>query len=277
MTIAAALILLSAAASTPALGGDDADVQRVHVVEDRPFAEANRMELTLFAPVQVNSRFTEHAGVSAELAWHLRENLAAFAGLTWFPLAVESGLAEQLATKANQEPVAANALLLQGDAIAGLELMPIYGKLAIFDNRIVRLGLYFDAGLGVAKTRLQLRPSSSVDGRSFADAGLRPAGALGAGLRVFAGERLTVRLEVRDRLYSAYVDRVNGCTAHDAAQIRDDGAAASGLSASCNPGSFGGTDAQMKSSAATAAQLLSSPSSSVINNLAVQGGVSFLF
>jgi outer membrane beta-barrel protein len=279
MTIAAvaALMFLPAAASAPPLGGDDGDVQRVHVVEQRPFAEANRMELTLFAPVQVNSRFTEHAGLSAELAYHLRENLAAYAGVTWFPLAVESGLAEQLATKANQAPVAANALLLQGDAVFGLELMPIYGKLAVFEDRIVRLGLYFDAGLGVAKTRLQLRPSSSVDGRSFADAGFRPAGALGAGVRVFAGDRFTVRLEVRDRIYSAYVDRVNGCSAGDAAQIRDAGSAATGLSGGCSASSFGGTDAQMKSSAATAAQLLASPSAGVINNLAVQGGVSFLF
>jgi outer membrane beta-barrel protein len=277
LAIALAAVLLPAAARAQAFGEGDADVQRVHVVEKRPFAEAGRTELSLFAPVQVNSRFTMHAGVSAELSYHLRENLAVQGSVTWFPLAVQSGLSEELAAKANQEPVAANALLLQGDAVVGLEVMPIYGKLSVFDGRILRLGFYLDAGVGVAKTRLQLRPSTSVDGRAFADAGFRPAGALGAGFRVFVGDRVTVRLEMRDRLYSAYVDRVNGCTAADAAQIRDSGAAAAGLSAGCSPGSFGGNDAQMKGSAATAAVLLAQPSAGVINNLAFQGGVSWLF
>jgi hypothetical protein len=155
--------------------------------------------------------------------------------------------------------------------------MPVYGKLSLFGGNVLRLGLYLDAGLGIAKTRLQLRPSTSVDGRAFADAGFRPAGALGAGLRIFAGDRFTVRLELRDRIYSAYVDKVNGCTASDAAQIRDAGAAATGLSSGCSPGSFGGTEAQMKGSAATAALLLAQPSSGAINNLAFQGGVSWLF
>jgi outer membrane beta-barrel protein len=190
---------------------------------------------------------------------------------------VQSGLSEELAAKANQEPLAANALLLQGDAVAGLEFMPVYGKLSIFGGRVLRLGFYLDAGIGVAKTRLQLRPSSSVDGRAFANAGFRPEGALGAGFRVFLSDRITLRLELRDRVYSAYVDKVNGCNAADAAQIRDSGAAATGLSGGCSPGSFGGSDDQMKRSAATAALLLAQPSAGVINNLAFQGGMSWLF
>ncbi|HYZ89506.1 MAG TPA: hypothetical protein VE620_09445, partial [Myxococcales bacterium] len=107
--------------------------------------------------------------------------------------------------------------------------------------------------------------------------GFRPEGALGIGTRIFAGDRLTFRLEVRDRLYSAYVSKVNGCTAQDAQAIRTNGTAATGLSPGCSPGSFGSTDEQIKSGAGSAAIQLGQPSSSVINNIAFQGGVSWLF
>jgi outer membrane beta-barrel protein len=227
--------------------------------------------------VQVNSRFTRHAGISAELAYHLRENLAVQAGVTWFPLAVQSGLTEELSQKVGQAPVASDALLLQGDALVGLELMPIYGKLDIFDGKILRLGIYLNAGLGAAKTRLQLRSSDAVGGRSFGDTGFRPAAGLGGGFRVFVNDRFTVRLELRDRLYSSYVSRVNGCSAADAAAIHESGVSATGLSPACSAGSFGSNDNDIKGAAASAESQLRTPSASVVNNLAFQGGVSWLF
>ena len=272
--------LLPAAAfaqAAPAPAPPSPAVERVHVVEKRPFTESGRTEVSLFAPVQINSRFTRHAGISAELAYHLRENLAVQAGVTWFPLAVQSGLSEELANKVGEAPIASDALLLQGNALLGLELMPIYGKLDIFDGKILKLGIYLNAGLGAAKTRLQLRSSDSVGGRSFGDAGIRPAAGLGGGFRVFVNDRFTVRLELRDRLYSSYVSRVNGCGATDAAAIHQSGSAATGLSPGCSPASFGSNENDIKGAAASAESQLRTPSASVVNNLAFQGGVSWLF
>src|SRR3954462_6959784 len=100
------LLLLLPAAAFAQVEAPPAPVERVHVVEKRPFTESGRTELTLFGPIQVNSRFTRHAGVSAELAYHLRENLAFQVGVTWFPLAVQSGFSEELAHKVGQAPIA---------------------------------------------------------------------------------------------------------------------------------------------------------------------------
>jgi len=252
-------------------------VERVHVVEKRPFSESGRTEIALFGPVQVNSRFTRHAGVSAELAFHLRENLAVQVEGTWFALAVQSGLTEELAHKVGQAPVASDALLLEADALLGLELMPIYGKLDIFDGKILRLGVYLNAGLGAAKTRLQLRSSDSIGGRSFGDTGIRPAAGLGGGVRVFLNDRFTIRLELRDRIYSSYVSRVNGCGAADASEIQKSGLSATGLSQGCSAASFGSNENDIKGAAASAESQLRSPSASVVNNLAFQGGLSWLF
>jgi outer membrane beta-barrel protein len=270
--------LLAALFLAPAaLAQSEREVERVHVVEQRPFSEANRAELTLFGLGQVNPHFTVHAGVGLELSYHLRENLAALVAFSYNAIAHQSALTEELAAKVDQQPMAANALLLQGDALAGLELMPIYGKISVFDGKVLRLGFYVNAGLGVAKTRLQLRPSDAVGGRSFGDTGFRPEAGLGLGVRIFTGDRFTLRLELRDRVYSAYVSKVNGCTVQDARAIRGNGSAATGLSPGCSASSFGGSEQDIKSGAGSAAIQLGDPSSSVINNIAFQGGVSWLF
>src|SRR5919201_2041226 len=122
-------LLFAIALVAPAAAAQERDeVQRVHVVEKRPFNESNRFELSVFGLGQVNPRFTVHAGIGAELSYHLRENLAAQIGLSYNAIAHQSAISEELAAKVDQQPYAATALLLEGDAIAGLELMPLYGK-----------------------------------------------------------------------------------------------------------------------------------------------------
>jgi len=272
----ASLICGAAAAQQP-----DPDAVRVHVLEKRPFTESGRWEVSFFGNTQVNPKFTEHTGVAAELAYHLRENLAAQVGVWYFPISEQSALSEELLTKGRVAPESAEAFLLRAAALAGLELMPVYGKLDVFDGKILRLGMYLNAGLGAAKTRVQLRPSTDPStGRTFGDTGYRPIASLGLGVRVFLGEQLTARLELRDFVYSGYVSRVNGCNQADAAKIElaeANGQTATGLSAGCDERAFGAPGAQAQLNAGAAKDLLSRPSADVINNLAFQAGVSWLF
>ncbi len=283
LVLASLFSLAAAAQEAPSLGLPDPDVMRIHVLEKRPFTEAGRWEVSFFGAAQVNPKFTVHAGFSGELAYHIRENLAAQLGVTWFPIAQQSTLSEELLTKASEAPASAEAFLLQGDAVLGLELMPIYGKLTVFDGKILRLGMYFNAGLGLAKTRLQLRPSTDqTTGRTFGDTGFRPMASLGAGLRVFVSEQFTVRLELRDLAYSGYVSQVNGCSYNDAVKIEAAESQvpptrATGLSGGCDESAFGSVGTQAKLNASGAKDLLSKPSAEVINNIAFQGGVSWLF
>jgi outer membrane beta-barrel protein len=282
------LLCLAALAAAPAraaeagapadalTGADTADVQLVHAIERRPFTEAGRWELSAFAPVQVNSLFTFHAGAALELAYHLRENLAVQVGVLWNPVAIRSGLAEEMVTKVSQEPLAAETLLLQGAVLAGLELMPVYGKISLFDGRILRFGIYLNAGLGAGQTRLELRPADQAGGRTFGAVGPRLVGGLGLGARAFLTERFTLRLELRDLVYSAYVSRVNGCNLDDAKKIQSTGASAP-VSAGCDPGAFGDTAKEIKENASHARWQLDSPSADVLNNLAAYAGLSYLF
>lgn len=258
------------------VGGDTADVISVHVIEKRPFTEANRWELSLFGPVQINSKFTMHAGAALEVAYHLRENVAVQLSGVWYPYAAQSSLTEELVTKVRQQPLAANALLIKGGAMAGLELMPVYGKINIFDGKILRLGFYLNAGLGAASTSLQLRAANTEKGRSYGDTGVRLMAALGAGFRVYITERLTLRAEIRDQVYSAYVSKVNGCSYADTRSVYTSGAGAT-VSQGCSASSFGDTEAEVKNNAAIASDQMKEPSADVINNLAAYTGLSYLF
>ena len=280
--LGALIVLFSGAAGAQQqVGLPDPDVMRIHVLEKRPFTESGRWELSFFGATQVNPKFTVHTGASAELAYHIRENLAAQLGASFFPIAQQSTLSEELLTKASEAPESAEAFLLQGDVIAGLELMPIYGKLNVFDGKILRLGVYLNAGLGIAKTRLQLRPSTDpTTGRTYGDTGMRPMASLGMGLRVFVTEQFTVRLELRDLAYSGYVSEVNGCNLADVQKIEAAealGQTATGLTSGCDERSFGSAGQQAKLNAAGAKDLLAKPSAEVINNIAFQGGISWLF
>jgi outer membrane beta-barrel protein len=280
--LVAFLVLVSGAVRAQQQAGlPDPDVMRIHVLEKRPFTEAGRWELSFFGMTQVNPKFTVHDGFSAEIAYHMRENLAVQLGASFFPIARQSTLSEELLTKASEAPESAEAFLLQGDLVGGLELMPVYGKLNVFDGKILRLGVYLNAGLGVAKTRLQLRPSTDpTTGRTFGDTGIRPMASLGAGLRVFVTEQFTVRLELRDLAYSGYVSQVNGCNLQDVQKIEAAealGQTATGLSGGCDERAFGSPGQTAKLNAAGAKDLLAKPSAEVINNIAFQGGVSWLF
>ncbi len=263
-----------------AAAGDETEVQRVHVVEKRPFTEGGRGELTLFAPAQINTKFTTHFGVALEGAYHLRENLAIQVGFLYNPIAQESTFSEELSNKVSQQPLAADALLLQAGGLVGLELMPVYGKLNVFDGKILKMGFYFNVGLGAAKTRLQLQDSDSAGGRTFADTGVRPMAGLGAGFRVFFTERFTLRIELRDLVYSAYVSEVNGCNYNDAKAISMYGSGAStmaSLSPGCSPSAFGSDEQTIKGNGSVAAGELKTPSADVVNNITAFTGLSFLF
>ena len=275
------LLLLAGAARAQQVGLPDDEVIKIHVLEKRPFTEANRWEVSFFGMAQVNPKFTVHAGFSGEVAYHIRENLAAQLGAAYFPISQQSTLSEELLTKASEAPESAEAFLLQGDIVGGLELMPVYGKLNVFDGKILRLGVYLNAGLGIAKTRLQLRPSTDpTTGRTYGDTGVRPMAQLGLGLRVFVTERFTVRLELRDLAYSGYVSHVNGCNLADVQKIEAAaalGQTATGLSSGCDQSAFGSNAETMKLNASGAKDLLAKPSAEVINNVVFQGGVSWLF
>lgn len=247
---------------------NDPDV-KVHTVQRKVLADKGRSEVVVFPAVaQVNGKFTNHLGVAAEYLYHFQENVAFQVTPSYFYLNGESAFNEDLVINAQLQAQAATALTMVWNAEAGVEATPIYGKFAFYEKHMAQFSLVLDAGLGLAQTRVQLRPAVDTNPATFGDTGLRFMGNVGGGFRIRVGEHWALRLEVRDQVYTAAVNTVNGCNSEDLEQIV---LGSPPVNASCKPEKFAEGDPQL------ARALVKVPSSDVLNQINFYGGVAYIF
>jgi outer membrane beta-barrel protein len=296
-------VAAAAAAAGPMAGSPDA--QRlvsgaplfnpnvnVHIVEKKAFSDKGKFEVVGYpGAVQVNGKFTQHYGSALGFVYHLHENFGVQVSGQYNWYASESAFNGELIDKVRQEAQAATSLLLVGGALAGVEVTPLYGKFAWYEDTLAHFSLVINGGAGMGWTRHQLKPASATTGdASFGDTGSKFMGSLGAGFRLQLNSRVAVRLEVRDLVYTARTDKVNGCDGTDL-DVMDrtlraggtfikDGSPAINVSASCKLDTFSGTDnagRQRSEDVPLAKNLVINPSSDVLNNVGMYLGISFLF
>ncbi|CAM3396678.1 outer membrane beta-barrel domain-containing protein [Corallococcus sp. ZKHCc1 1396] len=267
----------------------------VHIVQKKRFADEGKHELVLYpGVVQVNGKFTNHVGTALHYVYHLQENFALQVGGQYNWYSDESDFNLELIDKVREQAQAASSLLLQWGAHAGVEVTPLYGKFAFFNNSLAQFSVVLSGGAGVGKTRHLIRPkvANEVDGQTydvparFGDTGNKFLGEVGGGFRVQFGESYALRLEVRDLIYTARVDKVDGCNLGDfealeaarAANQPFDGLA---LSSSCKVAKFDGVDPDTKKNyredIILGRDLVAEPSSDVLNNVSFYAGFSMLF
>jgi outer membrane beta-barrel protein len=266
---------------------------KVHIVEQKQFSDSGKRELVLYpVTAQVNGKFTEHLGTMGSFVWHLQENfgLMLTGGYNWYNQ--ESSFNSELVDKFRIEAQAATSLLQTWDLLGGVEVTPLYGKFTFFENNLAHFGLVLIGGAGAGGTRHLLKPEATqsdgtINPATFGDTGVRFMGTIGAGFRLSIGSRFSFRLEVRDVVYTARVEKVNGCDVIDLKAMRDASAAGKDptsvtVSASCRATDFAGVDPQTGYKRAgnipLAYNLVKPPvSSDVLNNVGVYLGASFLF
>jgi outer membrane beta-barrel protein len=268
----------------------------VHVVQKKQFADEGKHELALFPVVaQVNGRFTEHAGSALHYVYHLQENFGLQLSTQYNWYSNESVFNLELIDKVREQAQAASALLLVWGAQAGVEVVPLYGKFAFYDNHLAQFSLVLSGGAGIGSTRVLVRPdvANQADGQlfnvpaRFGDTGMKFLGSVGGGFRVQLGDSFAVRAEVRDLVYTARVDRVDGCNLEDfqameAARGPDGSPFANlGLSQGCQYQKFDGVDPETRKNyredIVLGKDLVSNPSSDVLNNVSFYAGFSLLF
>lgn len=267
----------------------------VHIVQKKRFADEGRHELALFpATVQVNGKYTNHAGTALQYIYHLQENFAfqVMGQYNWY--SNESDFNLELIDKVREQAQAASSLLLVWGAQAGVEVTPLYGKFAFLNDSLAQFSVVLSGGAGVGSTRHLIRPevANEVDGQRFSvparfgDTGTKFLGSVGGGFRLQFGESYALRMEVRDLIYTARVDRVDGCNLADfealeAARAGNQDFASLALSNSCNYQKFDGVDPKTKKNyredIILGRDLVAEPSSDVLNNISFYAGFSFLF
>ncbi|MBN1210201.1 MAG: outer membrane beta-barrel domain-containing protein [Myxococcaceae bacterium] len=267
----------------------------VHIVQKKRFADEGRHELTLYpVAVQVNGKFTNHAGTAAHYTYHLQENFAFQVSGQYNWYSNESGFNLELIDKVREQAQAASSLLLTWGAQAGVEVTPLYGKFAFYDNQLAQFSLVLTGGAGFGGTRHLIRPEvvNEVGGEQFivparfGYTGTRFLGSVGGGVRLQFGDAYAVRLEVKDLVYTARVDRVDGCNRADfekmeAARASDEPFGGLGLSGGCQFQKFDGVDPDTKKNyredIILGRDLVAEPSSDVLNNVSFYAGFSVLF
>lgn len=267
----------------------------VHIVQKKRFADEGRHELALYpAAVQVNGKYTNHAGTALSYIYHLQENfgLQVTGQYNWY--SDESRFNLELIDKVREQAQTASSLLLVWGAQAGVEVTPLYGKFAFLNDSLAQFSVVLSGGAGVGATRHLIRPAvaNEVEGQTyqvparFGDTGTKFLGSVGGGFRLQFGESYALRLEVRDLIYTARVDKVDGCSLADfeameaarAANLPFDGL---NLSGSCQVAKFDGVDPKTKKNyredIILGRDLVAEPSSDVLNNISFYAGFSVLF
>lgn len=253
----------------------DSENLALHTVQKKQYSDGGKHEIVLYPAIaQLNSKFTTHLGAGAQYLYHLHENFALQVQGMYFYVNEQTAFTDELLSTSSQAPQAASALTLQWAATGGFEVTPIYGKFAWFNDTLASFGVVLNAGAGVGSTRVQVL-GAAQGAEIFGDTGMKFVGQLGAGFRVRLNENFVVRLEVKDLIYTAKVDAINGCDLEDLdALIQDQGT----VKAACRPDDFNYTlNGERRTAARQAQDLVAEQKSDVLNNVGVYGGISYTF
>ncbi|MBJ6762904.1 outer membrane beta-barrel domain-containing protein [Myxococcaceae bacterium JPH2] len=267
----------------------------VHIVQKKRFADEGHHEVVLYpAVVQLNGKYTNHVGTALHYVYHLQENFGVQVAGQYNWYSDESHFNLELIDKVREQAQAASSLLLQWGVQAGVEVTPLYGKFAFLNNSLAQFSVVLSGGAGLGATRHLIRPAvaNEVDGQTFqvparyGDTGTKFLGSVGGGFRLQFGESYSIRMEVRDLLYTARVDKVDGCSLSDFEAMET---ARSGnlpfsdlkLSGGCKVEKFDGVDPKTKKNyredIILGRDLVAEPSSDVLNNVSFYAGFSILF
>lgn len=159
------------------------------VVIRKPFLKVRRYELMPFVGTTMNDNMLRHYSLGGQLNYYLTDVLAL-------------GLEGQLFYRQNREPfdlIGRQARRLptvneyDWSAALNFHYVPVYGKFAILDKKLVTWEVLFTAGIGVAQSSVIERDRNFPGFSNFL---IQPN--VGAGMRFFLSRALTISLGFRD-------------------------------------------------------------------------------
>lgn len=164
--------------STAAFAEDDElDSGRVIAVEDRPYRLVH--EFTVSAGVLPVDALYTGLSIGGSYTLHLSDIWAWEAISFHYSANVDTGLDVTLAERWSVAPTSNPELqYMFGTHVV---LTPFFGKISLFNSSIIHASTFFALGGGVVR---------------FSD-GFRPQGSFGPGIRVFFGQAVSTRLDVR--------------------------------------------------------------------------------
>lgn len=166
--------------------------QDIVTVIRKPFLKVRRTAFRPMFATTMNDNMVRHYGLGGELSYFLSDNLAV-------------GVEGQYFLKQFREPfdlVARQARRLPTvnkynfSASLNFHYVPVYGKFAVLDKKIITWESYFTAGVGVTQSEVIPRDTRYP---GFTNLLITPS--VGASLRFFLFKWMTVDLGVRDYIF----------------------------------------------------------------------------
>ena len=162
------------------------------VVVRKPFLKSRRTELLPLLGTTMNDNMVRHYSLGGELSYYLTDVLAI-------------GVEGQYYIRSFREPfdlVARQARRLptvnqyNWSAALDFHYVPVYGKFAVLDHKLVTWEVYFTAGIGAGQSEVVPRDTKFP---GFTNLLIMPN--VGASMRFFLAKWLTVSLGIRDYVF----------------------------------------------------------------------------
>jgi outer membrane beta-barrel protein len=187
------------------------------VVVRKPFLKVRRTELNPFVGITMNDNMIRHESIGGEFAYYLTDVLAV-------------GVEGQYMVHSFQEPydlVARQARRLptlnqyNWQTALNFHYVPVYGKFAVLDKKLITWESYFTAGIGVGQSEVVPRDTKYPGFTNFL---IQPN--VGVNMRFFLAKWLTVNIGIRDYIFVDKFEPTNrsptmNATASDAAAHAD--------------------------------------------------------
>jgi outer membrane beta-barrel protein len=173
------------------------------VVVRKPFLKLRRTELAPFTAVSMNDNMITHYTIGGEFAYYLTDVLAVGVEGQYYvhqfgePFDLVARQARRLPT-VNQ---------YNWSAALNFHYVPVYGKFAVFDRKLVAWEVFFTAGVGAGQSEVIPRDTKFP---GFTNLLIQPN--LGASMRFFIAKWLTVNLGVRDYMFIDKFEPTNRTT-----------------------------------------------------------------
>jgi outer membrane beta-barrel protein len=203
--------------------------ETIYAVQRKAYLVNHKLELTPMVSASFTDRFVQTFAPAASVTYHLAENFAIeLFGSYMFPS--ESSLTTEILEKGKLTPEIAKLTQLLWAAGLGVQWSPIYGKIQLFGASLGNFNFYVGAGGGIGQTRVLCTPGLDLDpNRGFnpptcpmveinpndtstlhivyEPSRLQAMGALSGGVRFYFSNRIGLKFEVKDWIFSTRVYR----------------------------------------------------------------------
>jgi outer membrane beta-barrel protein len=166
--------------------------QDIVVVVRKPFLKARRTELLPFVGTTMNDNMIRHYTIGGELAYYLTDVLAVGVEGMYYvhsfrePYDLVPRQARRLPT-INQ---------YNWSAALNFHYVPVYGKFAVLDHKLVTWEVFFTAGIGAGQSEVVPRDPEFP---GFSTLLIQPN--IGASMRFFVSKWMTISIGMRDYVF----------------------------------------------------------------------------